>query len=133
MKILAESGYLPKVVDHDNRRRVTKYVTSYHLKTCFLHELELWKRDAENTTEIIESEDKRKLALVWAKRVVNHYQKSIQGKFLATIFEPKRNLLGLVGFEDVMQDGDIFVDLANLLQYMLGLLDHDEPIGAQNL
>ncbi|XP_068681222.1 uncharacterized protein [Montipora foliosa] len=133
LKILAESGYLPKVVDHDNQRRVKKYVTSYHLKTCFLHELELWKRDVENTTEIMESEDKRKLALVWAKRVVNHYEKSIQGKFLATLFEPKRNLLGLVGFEDVIQDGDIFVDLVNLLQYMLGLLDHDEPIRAQDL
>ena len=132
LKILSESGYLPKVVDHDNQRRVKKYVTSYHLKTCFLHELELWKRDAENTTEIIESEDKRKLALVWAKRVVNHYEKSIQGKFLATIFEPKINLLGLVGFEDVMQDGDVFVDLVKLLQYMLDLLDHDEPSRAQN-
>ena len=132
LKILSESGYLPKVVDHDNQRSVKKYVTSYHLKTCFLHELELWKRDAENTTEIIESEDKRKLALVWAKRVVNHCEKSIQGKFLATIFEPKRNLLGLVGFEDVMQDGDVFVDLVNLLQYMLDLLDHDEPIRTQN-
>ena len=128
LKILTESGYLPKVVDHDNNRRVNKYVTSYHLKTCFLHELELNKQDVKNARKITDPEDKRKLALVWAKRIVNRYEKSIERRFLATFFEPNKNLFGLVGLEDVMRDHDIFIEMVKLLQYLLGSVDQEGAV-----
>ncbi|XP_062595425.1 uncharacterized protein LOC134256771 [Saccostrea cucullata] len=38
LKILVESGYFPKIVDHDFNRAVKTYITSYHLKTCLLNE-----------------------------------------------------------------------------------------------
>lgn len=128
LKILTESGNLPKVIDHDNNRTVKKYVTSYHLKTCFLHELELSKQEVENTRKITDPQDKRKLALVWAKRIVDHYEKSIERRFLATFFEPDKNLFGLVGLEDVMRDHDIFIEMVKLLQYLLGSVGQEGAV-----
>lgn len=126
LKILGESGYLPKVVDHDNNGTVKQYITSYHLKTCFLHEVDSWRHGAdgeEGLKELTVSDDNNSVTLTWARRIVYRYEKSVQERFLATFFEPKRNLLGLQGKEDVMTEGDIFLGMVNLLKYLINVVD----------
>ncbi|CAG2243051.1 unnamed protein product [Mytilus edulis] len=49
LKSLCETGYFPKTIDHDKNRTLEKYITTYHLKTCFLHD---WKMLNEGTIQI---------------------------------------------------------------------------------
>lgn len=126
LKILGDSGYLPKVVDHDNNRTLKQYLTSYHLKTCFLHEVDAWRHGTEDEKGLMESTDSdenNSVTLTWARRIVHRYEKSVQERFLATFFEPKRNLLGLQGKEDVMNEPDIFLGMVNLLKYLINVVD----------
>lgn len=68
LKSLVESKYSPMCVDHDNKKRVTKYITSYQMKTAFLFELESERRNKkavidENSLTTVEL---RKISLHWA-------------------------------------------------------------------
>lgn len=126
LKILGESGYLPKVVDHDNNRTLMQYLTSYHLKTCFLHEVDSWRHGTtceEGLKGSTDSEENNSIALTWARKIIDRYEKSVREKFLATFFEPKRNLLGLQGKEDAMTESDIFQGMVNLLKYLINAVD----------
>lgn len=122
LKILIESGYLPKVVDHDHGKAIKSYVTTYHLKTCLLHE---WYEYHERVQSDENNGDTTK---DWAMKILDRYQRSIEKRFLPSFFNPKKNLFGIEAMNDGMHDPDIFVQLAGLLQYILRVAVGEEII-----
>ena len=127
LKIFAESGYLPKVVDHDNNRALKSYITSYHMKTCLLQEWYEWKtgQHSKSVTETREtpSDD---VSTEWARTIMIRYRKSIENKILPSFFNPSKNLFGIDALNDGMQEQDMFVQLFGLLEHILNVATSED-------
>lgn len=122
LKIFSESGYLPKVVDHDHDRAVKNYITSYHLKTCLLHEWYDWAvgQGRKCITDSMETRDDC-VSIKWARAILDRYRKSIEKRFLQSFFNPKKNLFGIEAMNDGMQEQDKFVQLVGILEHILNV------------
>lgn len=118
LKILIESGYFPQIVDHDNGRAVKRYVTTYHLKTCLLHE---WYSCYKTSSgpEKMEEQNKDQTTREWAERILKRYKLSIEKRFLPSFFNPSKNLFGIETMNDAMQEPEKFAQLAGLLEHIL--------------
>ena len=120
LKAMAESGYFPRVIDHDNHRNVKQYVTSYQLKTCFLHLLELSSRDGSLDAEKSNIVDEKSIGIKWARNIVNYYKTCIENGSLPSYFDREKNLIGVIGIEGVY-DQEVFQGLISLFLTLLDM------------
>ena len=128
LKSLAESKYSPKCVDHDNMKRVTGYITSYQMKTAFLWELELERR--ENGTDIdveaLSREESRKISLHWAYRILSHLEKRFKALNMPSYFDLRRSLIGFSGLPGNMVDPDPNSQQVSLIKKLLNIYEEEE-------
>ena len=122
LKSLAESGYFPMVIDHDKGRHVKQYITSYYLKTCFLHLLESSRREGSvDFEEVPESDEASKLiSITWARKITDYFKTCIQDLFLPSYFDPQKNLTGVQGIQGVY-DQSVFLHMISLLRTILDM------------
>lgn len=128
LKSLCETGYFPETVDHDRNVTVTKYFTSYYLKTCFLHELEKAKRgndsDLKGYPENTTASDK--ISIRWAKKIIRHMGKCFNNGSLPSFFNPSKNLLSLEGMgEDGMNDRYVSLQLISLFEHLINIAENE--------
>ncbi|XP_033111273.1 serine/threonine-protein phosphatase 6 regulatory ankyrin repeat subunit C-like [Anneissia japonica] len=127
LKSLAETGYFPKVVDHDNDRTIKKFITSYHLKTCFLHELEKARNEGDLDLQDTPETPVNRISLNWAKRILDRLESCIHNGSLPSFFNPSKNLLGVslegMCHQENIIEKDALMQLVSLFQYLLNTAD----------
>ncbi|XP_062595431.1 uncharacterized protein LOC134256777 [Saccostrea cucullata] len=120
LKILTESGYFPKVVDHDFNRAVKTYITSYHLKTCLLHEWYEWTLHQDKSSTKTQ-DNQNDVSIVWARKILHRFQNSVEKKFLPSFFNPNKNLFAIEAMNDGMREQDEVAQLGGLLVHILNV------------
>ncbi|KAK3089142.1 hypothetical protein FSP39_001209 [Pinctada imbricata] len=123
LKALIESGYFPSVVDHDNDKAVKKYISSYLLKTCFLHEIQ---STIGKIGETEASKDDRKISIDMANRTVLRLEKCVNEKFVPSYFNRGKNLLGISGTEDGIREQSIYLQLIGLMKHIIRIIESDD-------
>ncbi|KAK3605476.1 hypothetical protein CHS0354_001462 [Potamilus streckersoni] len=92
VKALVDTPYMPQIYDKDKTDYyIKRFLTTYMLKTCFLHELEEAKMVKD--LRISNDEDPKRVAVDWATRIVGNLEKSLYLCILPSFFAPDVNLL----------------------------------------
>ncbi|CAC5408938.1 unnamed protein product [Mytilus coruscus] len=115
LKALLSSNYFPEIVDSENEEDVD-VLTTYKLKTCFLHELE--KAELSNDETLSNQNIAKEVPLDWANKIVSNLEKSIYACELPSFFYPRRNLLLIEGSEIMYLDHEYKVLLECLKELL---------------
>ena len=94
LKSLKDTLYMPQIYDHneiDGLMEAT--ISSYMLKTCFLHELKAAKDACDPTLELARDSKSDEVSITWAKRIIERMELSIDRSELKSFFVPGVNLL----------------------------------------
>ncbi|VDI77427.1 Hypothetical predicted protein [Mytilus galloprovincialis] len=129
LKWLCETGYFPKTIDHDKNRTLEKYITTYHLKTCFLHELENAKRGNDSDFEVCPENaiESYNLSIQWAKKILGHMGKCFRKGSLPSFFNPSKSLVSYEGMgHDGMIEQDLFLQLISLFEQLINTAAESE-------
>ena len=97
VKALIQSTYFPTIIDADNNGYSSDFITTYRVKTCFLHEIEAAESAQDQTLKVSKNQLSTSISLDWAKRILRRLQTSIDELNLPSFFCPKRNLLVFEG------------------------------------
>ncbi|XP_052102014.1 uncharacterized protein LOC127735757 [Mytilus californianus] len=122
LKSLCETGYFPKTIDHDKNKTIEKFITTYHLKTCFLHELENAKRGNDSDLEGCPENAiaSYKISIQWAKQILDHMGKCFHNGSLPSFFNPSKSLVSYEGMvHDGMIEQDVFLQLISLFEHLV--------------
>ena len=94
LKSLKETLYMPQIYDHDHIDGLLEArISSYMLKTCFLHELKAAKDARDPTLELSRDSKSDEVSITWAKRIIERLELSIERSALMGFFVPGVNLL----------------------------------------
>lgn len=94
LKSLKDTLYMPQIYDHDQVDGLMEAtISSYMLKTCFLHELKAAKDACEPTLELSRDSKSDEVSIRWAKRIIERMESSIERSELKSFFIPGVNLL----------------------------------------
>ena len=88
VKSLTNTLYFPQIYVTDEDYYLKRFITTYIIKTCFLHEIE---EDINNISQNQECLDH--LAKIWALKIVSRIEKAIDSGHLEPYFFPGVNLL----------------------------------------
>lgn len=85
---------MPQIYDHDQVGGLMEAtISSYMLKTCFLHELKAAKDACDRTLELSSDSTSYEVSITWAKRIIQRMELSIERSELKSFFMPGVNLL----------------------------------------
>ncbi|CAG2247746.1 unnamed protein product [Mytilus edulis] len=115
MKALLSSNYFPKIVDSENEEDFD-LITTYKLKTCFLHELE--KAELSNGETLSNQNIEKEVSLDWANKIITNLEKCIYDSELLSFFYPRRNLLLIEGSEVMYLDHEYKILLESLKELL---------------
>ncbi|XP_020610878.1 uncharacterized protein LOC110049425 [Orbicella faveolata] len=94
LKSLKDTLYMPQIYDHDQIDGLMEAtISSYMLKTCFLHELKAAKDACDPTLELSRDSKSDEVSITWAKRIIERLELSIERSELKSFFVPGVNLL----------------------------------------
>ena len=94
LKSLKDTLYMPQIYDHDQRDGLMEAtISSYMLKTCFLHELKAAKDACDPTLELARDSKSDEVSITWAKRIIERMELSIERSELKSFFVSGVNLL----------------------------------------
>ena len=94
LKSLKDTLYMPQIYDHDQIDGLMEStISSYTLKTCFLHELKAAKDACDPTLELTRDSKSDEVSITWAKRIIERLESSIERSELNSFFVPGVNLL----------------------------------------
>lgn len=94
LKSLKDTLYMPQIYDHDQIDGLMEStISSYTLKTCFLHELKAAKDACDPTLELSKDSKSDEVSITWAKRIIERLESSIERSELKSFFVPGVNLL----------------------------------------
>ena len=94
LKSLKDTLYMPQIYDHDQVGGLMEAtISSYMLKTCFLHELKAAKDACDRTLELSSDSTSDEVSITWAKRIIQRMELSIERSELKSFFMPGVNLL----------------------------------------
>lgn len=94
LKSLKDTMYMPQIYDHDQIDGLMEAtISSYMLKTCFLHELKAAKDTCDPTLELARESKSDEVSITWAKRIIERMELSIERSELKSFFVPGVNLL----------------------------------------
>lgn len=94
LKSLKDTMYMPQIYDHDQVHGLMEAtISSYMLKTCFLHELKAAKDACDPTLELSRDSKSDEVSITWAKRIIERMELSIERSELKSFFVPGVNLL----------------------------------------
>ena len=94
LKSLKDTLYMPQIYDHDEVDGLMEAtISSYMLKTCFLHELKAAKDACDPTLELSRDSKSDEVSITWAKRIIERMELSIERSELKSFFVPGVNLL----------------------------------------
>ncbi|KAL3885822.1 hypothetical protein ACJMK2_025858 [Sinanodonta woodiana] len=124
VKALVDTLYMPQVYDKDKADfYIKRFLTTYMLKTCFLHELE----EAMSFSDVCVSndEDPKRVAVDWAVKIVDHLEKSLEECVLPSFFAPDVNLL--------VNNSRMIVNDSYVIEAECSCLKHLLTVGASDI
>ena len=93
LKSLKDTLYFPQVFDERVGSLIESSLTTYMLKTCFLHVLEKAATNPDSMFDLTRSYKSNKVAIIWAKRTLYYLEDTIQNHELHSFFIDGVNLL----------------------------------------
>ncbi|PFX22559.1 putative ankyrin repeat protein [Stylophora pistillata] len=94
LKSLKDTLYMPQIYDHDQIDGLMEAtISTYMLKTCFLHELKAAKDTCDPTLELARDSKSDEVSITWARRIIERMELSIERSELKSFFVPGVNLL----------------------------------------
>ena len=94
LKSIKDTLYIPQVYDKHIDYLTQPYLTTYVLKTCFLHELEKAIQDPQDISlDLPKDLISKEVTLNWAHRILERLESSISQSKLASFFVRDTNLI----------------------------------------
>ena len=93
LKSLKDTLYFPQVFDERVGSLIESSLTTYMLKTCFLHVLEKAATNPDSMFDLTRSYKSNEVAIIWAKRTLYYLEDTIQNHELHSFFIDGVNLL----------------------------------------